>query len=423
MNLSRRTFLRAAGVSLSLPLLEAMRPAAGAESPAGKADETPRRMVAVCTNLGVLERHFVPKKAGAGYELTPYLQTLSDLRDQFTVITGSSHPDVNGGHSTEAAFLTAAPHPGAASFRNTISLDQYAAERIGLRTRFSSLSLVVAQNGNQSLSFTSDGVMLPAERSPAQVFRTLFVEGDKATVERQVEQLRVGRSILDTVGERAKSLQKSVGNADRDRLDQYFSSVREVERRLQTAQEWEKKPKPKVDAPPPRDGEHLLEKLGAMYDLIRLALPTDSTRIVTLMVRTDGFGAQVPGVSDESHNLSHHVGRPDKLDQLRNFELAQFVELAKLLKGLGAAKESGASLLDRTSVLYGSNLGNGNNHDNKNLPIVLAGGGFKHGQHLAFDKENNYPLPNLFVSMLQRLGIESDKFAGATGTMRGLETK
>ena len=416
-------FLRASGVSLSLPLLEAMRPAMGAESPAGKVDETPRRMVAICTNLGVLERHFVPKKVGADYELTPYLKPLSDVRDQITVVTGSSHPDVTGGHSAEAAFLTAAPHPGAASFRNTISLDQYAAERIGMRTRFSSLSLVVAQNGNQSLSFTSDGVMLPAERSPAQVFRTLFVEGDKAAVERQVEQLRVGRSILDTVGERAKSLQKSLGTADRDRIEQYFTSVREVERRLQTAQEWEKKPKPKVDSPPPRDGEHLLERLGAMYDLIRLALTTDSTRIITLMVRTDGFGAQVPGVSDESHNLSHHVGRPDKLDQLRNFELAQFVELAKLLKGLGAAKEGGASLLDRTSVLYGSNLGNGNNHDNKNLPILLAGGGFKHGQHLAFDKDNNYPLPNLFVSMLQRLGIESDKFAGATGTMRGLETK
>ena len=423
MKLSRRLFLRASGVSLSLPLLEAMRPATGGESPAGKPDETPRRMVAICTNLGVLERHFVPKKAGAEYELTPYLQTMRDVRDQVTVISGSSHPDVTGGHSAEATFLTAAPHPGAASFRNTISLDQYAAERIGLRTRFPSLSLVVAQNGNQSLSFTSDGVMLPAERSPAQVFRTLFVEGDKAAVERQVEQLRVGRSILDTVGERAKTLQKSLGAADRDRLDQYFSSVREVERRLQTAQEWEKKPKPKVDAPPPRDGEYLLERLGAMYDLIRLALITDSTRIVTLMVRLDGFGAQVPGVSDESHNLSHHVGRADKLDQLRNLELAQFVELAKLLKGLGAAKEGGGSLLDRTSVLYGSNLGNGNNHDNKNLPILLAGGGFKHGQHLAFDKDNNYPLPNLFVSMLQRLGIESDKFAGATGTMRGLETK
>ena len=423
MGLSRRTFLRASGVSLSLPLLEAMRPASGVESPAGNPDETPRRMVAVCTNLGVLERHFVPKTVGAGYELTPYLRPLSDVRDQVTVITGSSHPDVTGGHSAEASFLTAAPHPGAASFRNSISLDQYAAERIGMRTRFPSLSLVVSQNGNQSLSFTSDGVMLPAERSPAQVFRTLFVEGDKATVERQVEQLRVGRSILDTVGERAKSLQKSLGTADRERLDQYFSSVREVERRLKTAQEWEKKPKPKVDAQPPRDGEHLLEKLGAMYELIRLALVTDSTRIVTLMVRTDGFGAQVPGVSDESHHLSHHVGRPEMLEQLRNFELAQFVELAKLLKGLGAAKEGGVSLLDRTSVLYGSNLGNGNNHDNKNLPILLAGGGFKHGRRLAFDKDNNYPLPNLFVSMLQRLGIESDKFAGATGTMRGLETK
>jgi len=415
-SLDRRTFLRASGAALALPWLDAMRPAFARD-----AAPEPRRMLSICTNLGVLEQNFVPATAGDDYELTPYLETLKDFRKQFTVLSGTSHPDVTGGHSAEASYLTAAPHPGTASFRNSISLDQFAAEQIGVHTRVASLPLVVSQNGNQSLSFTSSGVMLPAERSPAQVFKALFVAGDAASIERQVEQLRVGRSILDAVADRAAALQKRLGPADRDRMDQYFSSVREVEKRLLIAEEWERKPKPKTDVPPPTDGEYLLEKLGAMFDLIRLALATDSTRLITLLIRLDGFGAHIPGVSGESHNLSHHVGRPEKLAELKNLELAQFRELAGLLKRLNDTTEGSSTLLDRTMVLYGSNLGNGNNHDTKNMPILLAGGGFKHGGHLAFDKRNNYPLPNLFVSMLQRLGIEVDKFTGSTGTLRGLE--
>lgn len=415
-SLNRRTFLRASGVALALPMLDAMRP--------GFATDTapvPRRMLSICTNLGVLEQNFVPAEAGRDYKATPYLEVLKDYREQFTVLSGTSHPDVTGGHSAEASFLTAAPHPGTASFRNTISLDQFAAEHIGLHTRVASLPLVVSQSGNQSLSFTSSGVMLPAERSPAQVFKALFVAGDAASVERQVEQLRVGRSILDAVADRASTLRKKLGPGDRDRMEQYFTSVREVEKRLVLAEDWERKPKPKVDVAPPTDGEYLLDKLGAMFDLVRLALATDSTRLITLLVRLDGFGAHIPGVSGESHNLSHHVGRPEKLAELKNLELAQFRVLAALLQRLTATKEDDATLLDRTLVMYGSNLGNGNNHDTKNLPMLLAGGGFKHGQHLAFDKTNNYPLPNLFVSMLQRLGIESERFASSTGTLSGLE--
>ena len=414
--LSRRTFLRTTGAALALPFLDAMRPAFGKEN-----TTAPRRLFAICTNLGVLERHFFPAESGRDFVLTPYLETLADFRDQFTVFSGTSHPDVTGGHSAEASFLTAAPHPGSASFRNGISLDQFAAERIGIQTRVAALPLVVAKSGNQSLSFNSSGVMLPAEKSPAQIFKALFVAGDAAAVEKQVEDLRVGRSILDTVAARAATLQKQLGSADRERMDQYFTSVREVERRLLLAEEWERKPKPKVDAPAPSDGEYLLEKLGAMVDLAHLAFATDSTRLITLMIRLDGFGEHIPGVSSESHNLSHHVGREDKLAQLKNLELAEFRLLAALLTKLKAAKEGEATLLDRTQILYGSNLGNGNNHDTHNLPMLLAGGGYKHGQHLAFDKTNNYPLPNLFVTMLQRLGLDADKFATSTGTMRGLE--
>jgi hypothetical protein len=411
MNPTRRTFLRASGAMMALPFLEVF----------GKEPATPRRILAICTNLGVLERHFFPEQAGRDYALTPYLEALKDHRDQFTVFSGTSHPDVTGGHSAEVSYLSAAPQPGTASFRNSISLDQFAAERIGHLTRVSALPLVVSKSGNQSLSFTSSGVMLPAERSPAQVFKALFVAGDAQEVERQVANLRVGRSILDAVADRAAALKKKLGNADKDRLEQYFTSVREVEKRLLISQEWERKPRPRIDVPPPKDGEYLLEKLGAMYDLAHLAFATDSTRLITLMIQLQFFSENIPGVSSETHNLSHHAGREDKLRELQNLELAEFRELNKLLAKLRTSKEGGGTLLDHTQVLYGSNLSNGNNHDNKNLPILLAGGGWKHGQHLAFDKKNNYPLPNLFVSMLQRQGIKTDKFASSTGTMKGLE--
>jgi len=415
--LSRRTFLSACGAVLPLPLLDAMRPAWSREPEA-----VPRRMLSICTNLGLYEKNFFPIGTGTAYEPSPYLEVLKDWRNRFTVFSGTSHPDVGGGHSAEASFLSAAPQPGTASFRNSISIDQFAAESIGPKTRVSSLPLVVAQGGNQSLSFTSSGVMLPAERSPSAVYQALFTSGDAASAARHMNDLRVGRSILDAVATRAASLQKTLGQGDKSRLDQYFTAVREVEKRLLAAEEWEKTPKPKVDAPAPSDGEQLIEKLGAMFELIRLAFLTDSTRLITLLVKLDGFSGHIPGVQEESHTLSHHGNRPDKLAQLRNLELAQFQQLAKLFTSLEETNENSVPLLDNTMVLFGSNLGNGNSHDTRNLPILLAGGGFRHGQHLAFDRTNNYPLPNLFVSMLQQLGVETDRFATSTGTMRGLES-
>ncbi len=414
--LSRRTLLRGCGAAIALPLLDAMQPAFGQT-----VLPTPRRLLAVCTNLGVYEKNFYPEATGSDFALTPYLEPLAKFRDQFTVISGTSHPDVGNGHSAEASFLTAAPHPGTASFRNSISLDQFAAERIGIQTRVPALPLVVSKSGNQSLSFTSNGVMVPAENSPSKVYQSLFVAGDQADVQRQLHELRTGRSILDTVAERAESLLKKLGPGDRARIDQYFTSVREVERRLLVSEDWAQKPKPEPGAPSPTESEYLLEKLAAMYELAHLAFATDSTRLITLMIKLDGFSAHIPGVGTEAHNLSHHVGRPDKIIELKNLELAEFKELGRLLDKLSAAKEQGGTLLDSSVVFYGSNLGNANNHDTHNLPVLVAGGGFKHGQHLAFDKTNNYPLPNLFVSILQRMGIETDKFATGSGTMQGLE--
>ncbi|HEX8913741.1 MAG TPA: DUF1552 domain-containing protein, partial [Humisphaera sp.] len=433
---SRRGFLRGAGALLALPMLDAMLPALAsaaeqrALSHAGP-DGTPRRMLAVCNNLGLLPDQFFPTEAGKGYKLSPYLEHLKDHRDGFTVFSGVWHPDVDGGHPADNCFLTAAPHPGSGGFRNTISLDQFVAERIGHLTRFPSLTAGVnVQRGARSLSWTASGVMIPCEERASDVFKRMFVQGTPAEVAAQVRKLELGRSILDAVSGQAKDLQRSVGPRDRDRLDQYFTSVRDTEKRLAMSKEWERKPKPKVAAPCPLDPaspREYMDKVKLMYDMAKLAFETDSTRCVTLMLDSVSSPALDLGddhetkITDGYHNLSHHGKNETKLKQLKAIDAWHMKLLAGLFTDLKATKEGGETLFDRTMVLYGSNMGNANTHVTTNLPTLFAGGGFKHGQHLAFDREHNYPLPNLFVSMLQRMGVGADKFASSTGTMRGLE--
>jgi hypothetical protein len=421
---SRRSFLRGAGVALALPLLDAMRPsfAFGATAP-----QTPRRMLAICNNLGVLPDQFFPQQSGSGYTLSPYLQNLADHRDAFTVFSGVWHPDVDGGHPADNCFLTAAPHPGSGGFRNTISLDQLAAQQIGNLTRFPTLTLGVnVSRGQRSLSWTAGGAMIPCQEKASVVFKQLFLQGSKEEVERQMQKLQLGQSIMDAVAGQAKTLQNGVGARDRDRLDQYFTGVRDLEGRLLQAREWETKPKPVVNVPVPIDPptpRQYMDKVKLMYDMSMLAFETDSTRLITLML--DSVGTPVmefEGVTttDGYHNLSHHGKSPAKLTQLEAIDHEHMKLLNNMFTELKSKHEGTDSLLDRTMILYGSNLGNANTHVTTNLPVLLAGGGFRHGQHLAFDRERNYPLPNLYVSMLQRLGLEADKFATSTGTMRGL---
>lgn len=423
--ISRRQFLRATGVALSLPWLDAMCPAFAREPAAAR---TPRRMLAVCNNLGLLPEKFFPTQAGRGYASSPYLDLLGAHRDQFTVFSGVWHPDVDGGHPADNCFLTAAPHPGSGGFRNTISLDQFAAERIGHQTRFPSLTLGVnVSQGQRSLSWTGSGALIPCEEKPSDVFRRLFLRGSPEEVRAEMRRLRLGESIMDAVADQARSLQRGVGPRDRERLDQYFTGVRDLEHRLGKAREWETKPKPVVkDAPPvdPADPREYMDKVRLMYDMARLAFETDSTRLITLLldsVNSPAIDVAGTEITDGYHNLSHHGKSSKKLAQLEAIDREHMKLLDRLFAELKAGREDGATLLDRTMVLYGSNLGNANTHVTTNLPVLLAGGGFKHGQHLAFDHERNYPLPNLFVSMLQRLGIEADQFATSTGTMRGLE--
>jgi BMFP domain-containing protein YqiC len=428
--LSRRQFLRGAGIVLSLPLLDSMLPAfARAASANAEKAAKPRRMLAVCNNLGLLPDQFFPKQTGRGYALSPYLQTLERHREDFTVFSGVWNPDCDGGHPADICFLTAAPHPGSGGFRNTISLDQFVAERIGHQTRFPSLTLGVnVQQGARSLSWTASGVMIPCEEKASDVFKRLFVQGTPAEVEAQVRKLAQGQSILDAVAGQAKDLQRSVGARDRDRLDQYFTSVRDLEQRMEMSKEWERRPKPKVSASVPLDPaspKDYMEKVKLMYDMARLAFETDSTRSISLMLDSVNSPAleidHETKTTDGYHNLSHHGRSETKIAQLKTIDQWHMKLLGQLFDDLKGVREDGDSLFDRTMVLYGSNMGNANTHVTTNLPTLFAGGGFRHGQHLAFDPIHNYPLPNLFVSMLQRMGIESDKFASSTGTMRGLE--
>jgi hypothetical protein len=390
------------------------------------ADTKPRRMLAICNNLGLLAENFFPQGKGRDYVASPYLSLLQEHRNDFSVFTGVSHPNVDGGHPADVCFLTAAPHPGSGSFRNTISLDQYIAEQIGIMTRFPSLTLAV-NTRSHSLSWTGTGVAIPPEDKAAAVFKEMFLQGSPAQIDEQIRKLDTGRSILDTIAGQAKELQASVGERDRERLDQYFTSVRDLEHRLQASKGWERKPKPVVTEPvpvDPTDPAEYMAKVKVMYDLSRLALETDSTRAVTLML--EGVSAPVldiPGatLTDSYHNLSHHGKSPVKKAQLKIIDDWHMKLLAGLFANLKSVREGEDTLLDRTMVLYGSNFGDANAHVCTNMPIILGGGGFRHGQNLAFDMANNYPLPNLYVSMLQRLGIESDRFASSTGTMRGLE--
>lgn len=422
--MGRRRFLRGAGVTLALPFLEGLAPRRmnGAEAP------TPRRMLLISNNLGVLPKLFFPEGTGRDAALSPYLSILAEWRRDFTVLSGLSHPDVNGGHSTENCFLTGARGPTKSGFRNSISLDQFAAERLGPVTRFSTLNLGVnIDRANRSLSWTRDGVLLPAEDSAPALFRKMFLQGDPAEVGRQLRRLEERGSILDTLREDAGRLGRGLGGDDRSRLDQYLTSVREIEQRLATAREWERRPRPVARRAPPvelRDPRLFFEKFDLMLAMARLALESDSTRIVTLMV--DAFATPVfrlhpdQNTTDGYHNLSHHGQAAEKVRQLEDADRQQMALLAKLMRDLAATRDGDARLLDRTMILYGSNMGDANTHDNTNLPILLAGGGFRHGGHLAFRRDANAPLCNLFVSMLHQLGVEADGFGSSTGTVDGI---
>ena len=363
--LNRRTFLRSSGVAIALPFLDAMLPAHAAQKKVDAA--RPKRMLLIGRPLGMYAPFFFPEQTGSNYEPSRYLKQLQAHRDQFTVFSGMSH-HYAAGHFAEVGIFTGVRTENirANGIRNTISLDQEAASHVGGQTRFPSLVL-----GGGDVAWNRRGIRVPSQQRSTQVFRQLFVRGTPEEEAREMRRIRDGQSILDDVRDQVKTINGKLNVVDRQRLDLYLSSVREAEQRLQQDESWGTTPKPQVDRPVPTtdyNGAQLLERSRQWYDIVQLALQTDSTRVISLWLGSQER-PEIDGVTIAHHDASHHGQEPTKLEQLALIEEAELRVFGEFLEKMKQSTEGEQSLLDRTSVFYTSNLGNSSSHDNTNLPI------------------------------------------------------
>ena len=439
--LSRRFVLRAAGAAVALPLLEGMtaRAVAGQSTfrPWAKSDAAHPRTIFCYIPNGVNIIDWVPKTTGANYELSPTLRVLKEHRADFTVLSGLGHPSSQGGHGGADTWLTAAnltARPGS-DYANTISADQVLAEVHGRETRYPSLQIsdMSGTGGawhSYTLSFDRNGTPLPAENSPQRLFDRLFIPdsaGDRqATLKRYAEQ----RSILDDIASEASRLDRKLGKADRQKLDEYLSSVRQTETQVRRLQGWVDVPKRKVGTnglqlvSRPNDAHDRAMWLDVMLELSYLSFITDATRVITFEWSREagGYG----GSGENHHELSHHDGSPVKLAKLAEIDRFHVGRLARFMTLLKSTTEEATNMLDSTLIMFGSGMNSGaerGDHSPKNLPLLMAGGknfGLKHNQHLAFNPDKHPPLSNVLLTLLERAGTPSDKFADATGTLTGL---
>ena len=407
--MNRRNILKASGISMALPWLDAF--AKSTKSP-------PKRVLFICNTLGFYSPAFYPTKPGSTYEASEYLSLLKEHRDDFTVFSGLSHPDQGGEHQCEMTWLSAARNPGRDGFRNSLSVDQYAARKLGYVTRFPSLSL--SSDGQMSQSYTGNGVMIPAMDRPSEVFTRLFLQGKPHEMNREKKKLSDGRSILDSLGDQRNRVLRKAPPADQERLDAYFEAVREAERELTETGAWLDRPKPKVKATLPEDindKADLVGRIELLFKLVPLIIQTDSSRIISIVIQNNHGIPLVEGVASEHHNLSHHGRDPRKIAQLMKIERAILGCFDGLLGRMKENREGSTTLLDNTLTLLGSNLGNAAAHDPRNNPILLAGGGLDHGRYVSHKKDDNTPLSNLFVRVLQEIGIETDFFGTSSGIL------
>ena len=412
--INRRSFLRGTGVVLALPLLDIMGPQfANASSPT-------RRMINICCTLGLYRDSWMPKDLGRNYTPSEYLSIIDRHREKYTIFSGLSHEEQTGrqAHNSEITWLTSARHPGMDGFQNSISLDQTVADHLGYVTRYP--SIVLGTLTPQSQSYDKNGVMIPAQTSPAEVFKQMFIQGTPEEVEKESQRINDGGSILDNLKTQARTLQNSGSSEDRQKLEAYFEAVRAAEIELSKVRDWMDRPKPGVDSVPPVDNADPADILGRIdlwLELMPLILATDSSRVVSLMIQDHGIVPKLPGITADQHNLSHHGQDPGKIAQLRQLETEIVKRFGLLMDSLDGQKENDSSLLDQTQILFGSNLGNANSHNAENLPILVAGGDFAHGSHIAHDEKHNAPLCNLYLSLIQRMGVETDQFGQSTSTL------
>lgn len=417
---NRRRFLTASGVILALPTLESLCPA---DVPA--TDRPPKRMVCIGNEFGMYPGAFWPKTFGRNYELPPLLQPLAPIREKLTLFSHLDH-GLKGGHFAVHTYLTGVK---AADARHRpdggISLDQRAAEFVGSATRFPSLTIGSegGLHGGCQMSWTRTGTRVPPVPGPRELFRGLFVQDNAAARTAAVDRIALQKSILDAVLGEANSLRKRLNKADSEKLEEYFSSVRDVEKKLKLDQHWQNIPKPVAPIEEPQN-QGLTRDLPLIYDLIVLALETDSSRVATVEVG-GSFAARDLGIKKGYHSLSHHGKAQENIEQLVQIELYQMEQFARFVRKLNEVREpnSDGSLLDSTMVLMGSGMGNANSHTNSDLPIILAGGGFRHGEFKQYPADGNkrVPLCNLYVSMLQQFGVPTDQFGTSTGTLRHFE--
>ena len=418
---NRRTFLKGTGGAIMLlPLLEV--------DAAKSSSKVPKRMVAAGTFYGLMPHLFFPKNTGSNYEMPKLLKPIADLRNDFSVFNGLDH-GVSGGHEATKYFLSGIPLTQIKNFNEAnISVDQKAAQFVGSATRFPSLVLGCKTGISNYISWTKHGSQIRPISDLEQLYKLLFT-APNLKAKKQIQTNMIKReSVLDLVRDQAKAFSRELGKSDKEKLDQYFTSVRELENKVEQSRIWLNKPKPKTDYKLPRNTNSMALKqmTPIIYDLMLLALQTDSTRVITLSFHSLGgsYGG-IPGVSHNYHALSHHGQEQAPINELALIESFLIKEFGNFVKKLKAVKEpNGKTLLDNTMALFGSGMSNGNSHSNKDLPILLAGGGFKHGSHKNYKKgKEATPLNNLFLSMLQNFGLEIDKFNTSTGTLSGLEKK
>jgi hypothetical protein len=414
--LSRRTLLRAGAVSIGLPLLSAMLPAGwGGEAKA--AALRPRRMLLIGRVLGTNGQYLFPEKAGPDYEATRYLKLIDRHRGRFTVFSGMSHVGYPNSHHTESGLLSGVDPERiqrSDDIRPTVSLDQLVAEYVGRATRF---PCVLMGGANQPMTYNRSGVPVPCEPKPEETFKRLFLDGSPEQVARELRRLEDGKSILDGVRDQLRGIGRDVGSEDRARLDLLATSIREAEQELQQEQAWANKPKPKVDRRA-EDFRNAGWSSGQKmrYDLAFLAFQTDSTRVAVALEGEGGPG-DAPGANIGQHDASHHGQDPKKIEQFALYEEEEMRHFGGLLDKLAAVSEGDGTLLDHTMVFWGSNIGNPSAHASNNLPILVAGGGFRHRGHVAFDRQRNKPLSNLYVRMLRQMGVEAERFGSSTGVL------